>query len=121
MEDKIKKYYALKQQEKELKEEIEKLNKEIKQWMARCRNTKVEIGEYSIRIGEVDFRKFTDEIIPFLKINGFEDLITMKEVFDYDKLKKLIRNGKIDKNSVSRYRGGKGKKSTNLYVTKKSK
>lgn len=118
METKIKKYYELKQKEKELKEEIEKLNKEIKEWMIKGNRVKTEIGGYNVRVGEIDFRKFTDDIIPFLKINGFGDIVEVKEVFDNDKLKKLIKNGKINKNSISRYRSSKGKKSINLYVTK---
>ena len=122
MIDKIEKYYELKQQEKELKEEIEKLNKEIKHWMLyTIRDKSIKKGEYKIRVAQIDFRKFTDDIIPFLKINGFEDLIEVKEVFDYEKLKKLIKSGKISPGSVERFRDNKGKKSTNLYVRKVTK
>lgn len=117
MVDKIERYYNLKQQEKELKQEIEKLNKEIKTWMNReiKKNALIE-GDYYIRVTEIDFRKFTDDIIPFLKLNGFEDLVEVKEVFDYDELKRLIRKGKIDKNSLVRFRSDEGKVSQNLYV-----
>lgn len=117
MVDKIERYYNLKQQEKELKQEIEKLNKEIKDWMNKevKKNTIIE-GGYSVRVMEIDFRRFTDDIIPFLKLNGFEDLIEVKEVFDYEELKRLIKKGIIDKNSLVRFRSNEGKISQNLYV-----
>lgn len=122
MLDKINRYYELKQQEKELKQEIEKLNIEIKKWMLyNLKENNTKIGGYDLRINQIDFRKFKDDIIPFLKLNGFGDIIEVKEVFDYEKLKKLIKNGKIDKRSIEQFRDDKGKKSLNLYVRKVKK
>lgn len=118
MDSKIDKYYKLLQQEKELKQQIEKLNKEIKDWLKEIQMDKIEIDGYKVHISNIDFRKFTDDVIPFLKINGFGDIVETKEVFDYDKLKKLIKDGKINKNSINKYRSDKGKISTNLYVKK---
>lgn len=119
MIDNIKRYYELKQLEAEIKVEKELLNAQIKKWMMKdVKKNIYSTDDYTVKIQFIDMRKFSDDIIPFLKNNGFEYIVETKEVFDYEKLKKLIKSGKIDPKMSNKYRTDKGKNSINLYVNK---
>lgn len=115
----IKRYYELKQLESEIKVEKELLNLKIKNWMMKdIKKNIYSTDDYTVKIQFIDMRRFNDDIIPFLKNNGFEYIVETKEVFDYEKLKKLIKSGKIDPEMLNKYRTDKGKNSINLYVNK---
>lgn len=119
MKDMVKEYYELKQQEKEIQSRMLELNKEIKDMMMKnLRTDKYIIEGYSLRLAYVDMRKFTDDIIPYLKNNGFGHLVETKEVFDYEEVKKLIKKKEININEVNKFKGEKGKRTVNLYVRK---
>lgn len=98
---KVKRYYELKEQIKELRSEAEKINLEIKYTMSKKNITKITIGHYLLKIKFQNQFKFNNTIVNYLRQQGYEDLII--ETYNQDKLKELINIDKLDKQELNKY------------------
>lgn len=101
-EEKVKRYYELKQEIKSLELEAEKINLEIKDIMRRKNISEISIGDYLLEIKLQDRSKFNNTIVNYLKENGYEDLII--ETYDPERFKELNKLGKLDKQELDKYK-----------------
>lgn len=101
-EEKVKRYYYLRQQIKELQLEADKLNEEIKGKMNEQGISETVIANYHLSIRIQDHSRFDNKIVNYLREIGYPDLII--ETYEHDKLKLLEKLGRLDEQELQKYR-----------------
>lgn len=101
-EEKVKRYYELKQQIDSLKSEAEKINLEIKHMMRQENIAEICVGNYLLELKLQDRSKFNNTIINYFREIGHEDLIM--ETYDSEKVKELEKLGKLDEKEIQKYK-----------------
>lgn len=98
----VKRYYELNEKLKELQEERDLLNKQIKNQMLESNISKAIVGKYLLEIGTQDRSKYDDSIVAYLKEIGMTDLIV--ETYDEKKLKERCKSGKLSNEKLNEYK-----------------
>lgn len=106
MKDKIKRYYELNVKKKTIENEKTYLSNQIKDWMMNCLNDNYLIVDgYTLRLQERNVKKYdNNNLIEYLKENGYSDIIETKEVVNTSKLQKLIKNGSLDNKKIDSFK-----------------
>lgn len=99
---KVKRFYELRQQIKELETEAKLLGDDIKEQMLKDDIHETTIGNFQLLLQRQDRSEMKDTIIQYLKDHGYSDLII--ETYDREMFKELDKRGKFDKNELEKYR-----------------
>lgn len=99
---KVKRYYEIKQQIKDLETEAKMLNDEIKDEMLETGVSTTAIGNYQVQLQRQDRSEIKDSIIQYLKENGYGDLVI--ETYDRERFKELEKRGVFDAEVLKKHR-----------------
>ena len=99
---KVKRFYEIRQQIKELETEAKLLGDEIKEQMLKEEITRTSVGNFEVHLQRQDRSEVKDTIVPYLKGHGFEDLIV--ETYDREMFKELEKRGRFDKEELAKHR-----------------
>lgn len=99
---KVKRYYEIKQQIKELEDEAKLLNDEIKDTMLKEDISRTTVGNYQVLLQKQDRSEIKNTVIPYLKEMGFRNLIT--ETYDHEMFKELEKRGVFDEEELAKHR-----------------
>lgn len=99
---KVKRYYEIKEQIKNLETEAKMLNDEIKDEMQKNNIKEMTVGNYHLNLQRQDRSEVKDTIIPYLKQTGHTDLIV--ETYDREKFKELAKWGAFDEEELKKHR-----------------
>lgn len=94
--DNVKKLFEIRQRIKKLQIEEEKLRDLIKDEMIRTGKKEVIVSNISVRLRTQHRIQIDDEIIPFLKANGYSQLVIEK--CHQDKFKEMLNKGAFQEN-----------------------
>jgi|GEM_PF-863332 len=101
-EIKIRRYFEINEQLKNLQKERDALNEEIKKFMVQSNLTKAQVGSYLVELKVQDRSTYTNELVTYLKEMGMSDLIV--ETYNDKLLKEKIKLGQLDSSALEPYK-----------------
>jgi len=99
---KVKRYYEIKQQIRDLETEAKMLNDEIKDEMLEKGINSTAVGSYQLHLQRQDRSEMKNSIIPYLKETGHQDLII--ETVDRERFRELEKRGAFSEEELRKHR-----------------
>ena len=98
----VERYYELNQKLKQLQEERDLLNQEIKKFLIQSNIKKAQVGGYLVELKVQDRSRYEHGVTEYLKAVGLNELVI--ETYNEKQLKKQLKEGKLDSTELERYR-----------------